>query len=62
VIGAVASEEWVVLRRVVHPYLRLTDEHGRTTHGRTEAIALLRMTERLETRAEVRPRDGQVYL
>jgi hypothetical protein len=62
VIGAVAGEEWVVLRRVLHPYLRFTDERGRTTRGRTKVIALLRMTERLETPAEVRLRDGQVYL
>ena len=62
VMGAVAGEEWVVLRRVLHPYLRFTDEHGRTTRGRTKVIALLRMTERLETPAEVRLRDGQVYL
>ena len=62
VMGAVAGEEWVVLRRVLHPYLRFTDERGRTTRGRTKVIALLRMTERLETPAEVRLRDGQVYL
>ena len=62
VIGAVAGEEWVVLRRVLHPYLRFTDERGRTTRGRTKVIALLRMTERLETPTEVRLRDGQVYL
>jgi hypothetical protein len=61
-MGAVAGEEWVVLRRVLHPYLRFTDERGRTTRGRTKVIALLRMTERLETPAEVRLRDGQVYL
>jgi hypothetical protein len=62
VISAVAGDEWVVLRRVLHPYLRFTAERGRTTRGRTKVIALLRMTERLETPAEVRLRDGQVYL
>ena len=62
VIGAVAGEEWVVLRRVLHPYLRFTDEYGRTTRGRTKVIALLRMTERLERPTEVRLRDDQVYL
>jgi hypothetical protein len=54
------KEPW--LRRVVHPYLRFTDEHGRTTRGRTKVIAVLRMTERLETPEEVRLRGGQVYL
>jgi hypothetical protein len=62
VISAVAGDEWVVLRRVLHPYLRFTDERGRTTRGRTKVIALLRMTERLEMPTEVRLRDGQVYL
>ena len=62
VIGVLAGKEWVVLRRVLHPDLRSTDEHGRTTRGRTKVIALLRMTERLETPEEVRLRGGQVYL
>jgi hypothetical protein len=61
VIGAVAGEEWVVLRRVLHPYLRFTDERGRTTRGRTKVIALLRMSETLERPSEVELRDGQVY-
>ncbi|MEP6649437.1 MAG: hypothetical protein ABJA74_05925 [Lapillicoccus sp.] len=61
VIGAVAGDDWVVLRRVLHPYLRFTDEHGRTTRGRTKVIALLRMTETLEPPTEIALRDGQVY-
>jgi len=61
VISAVAGDEWVVLRRVLHPYLRFTDERGRTTRGRTKVIALLRMSEVLERPTEVELRDGQVY-
>ena len=26
VIGAVAGDDWVALRRVLHPYLRFTDD------------------------------------
>ena len=61
VVGAVASDDWAVLRRVLHPYLRFTDERGRTTRGRTKVIALLRMSEVLERPTEVELRDGQVY-
>ena len=61
VIGAVAGDEWAVLRRVLHPYLHFTDEHGRTTRGRTKVIALLRMVETLDAPTEVELRDGQVY-
>jgi len=61
VIGAVAGDEWAVLRRVLHPYLHFTDEHGRTTRGRTKVIALLRMVETLDPPIEVELRDGQVY-
>jgi limonene-1,2-epoxide hydrolase len=61
VIRAVAGDDWAVLRRVLHPYLRFTDENGRTTRGRTKVIALLRMTERLETPTEIVLRDGQIY-
>lgn len=61
VVGAVAGEDWVVLRRVLHPYLRFTDEQGRTTRGRTKVIALLRMTETLDSPTEIELRDGQVY-
>jgi hypothetical protein len=62
VIRAVAGDDWVVLRRVLHPYLRFRDEYGRTTRGRTKVISLLRTTERLETPTEIQLRDGQVYL
>ena len=61
VIGAVAGDDWVALRRVLHPYLRFTDEQGRTTRGRTKVIALLRMVETLDPPTEVELRDGQVY-
>ena len=61
VIGAVAGDEWAVLRRVLHPYLHFTDEHGRTTRGRAKVIALLRMVETLDAPTEVELRDGQVY-
>ena len=62
VICVLAVKEWVVLRRVLHPDLRSTDEHGRTTRGRTKVIAVLRITERLETPEEVRHRGGHVYI
>jgi hypothetical protein len=62
VIGAVAGDDWVVLRRVLHPYLRFTDECGRTTRGRSKVIALLRACETLERPTEVELREGQVYL
>jgi len=61
VVGAVAGDDWAVLRRVLHPYLRFTDEQGRTTRGRTKVIALLRMVETLDAPIEVELRDGQVY-
>jgi len=61
VIGAVAGDEWAVLRRVLHPYLHFTDEAGRTTRGRTKVIALLRTVETLDPPTEVELRDGQVY-
>jgi hypothetical protein len=61
VIAAVGGDDWAALRRVLHPYLRFTDEHGRTTRGRTKVIALLRLVETLETPTEVELRDGQVY-
>ena len=61
VIGAVAGDEWAVLRRVLHPYLHFTDEAGRTTRGRTKVIALLRMVETLDPPTEVELREGQVY-
>ena len=35
VIGAVAGDEWAVLRRVLHPYLRFTDE-ARADHARAD--------------------------
>ncbi len=62
VCGAVAGDDWVALRRVLHPALRFTDPGGRSTRGRAKVIALLRMMETLDRPAVVELRDGRVYV
>jgi hypothetical protein len=60
VCGAVAGDDWVALRRVLHPAVRFTDPQRRTTRGRTKVIALLRALESLDEPDVVELRDGRV--
>jgi limonene-1,2-epoxide hydrolase len=60
VCGAVAGDDWVALRRVLHPAVRFTDPQRRTTRGRTKVIALLRTLESLDEPDVVELRDGRV--
>jgi hypothetical protein len=61
VCGAVAGNDWLALRRVLHPYLRFTDDRGRTTRGRLKVTALIREIEVLDPPEDIELRDGQVY-
>ena len=62
VCGAVAGDDWGVLRRVLHPALHFTDPGGRTTRGRSKVIALLREVSSLDPPAAVELRDGRVFV
>lgn len=61
VCGAVAVNDWLALRRVLHPYLHFTDERGRTTGGRLKVIAPMREIDVLGPPVDIELRDGQVY-
>jgi hypothetical protein len=61
VCGAVAGNDWLALRRVLHPYLHFTDDRGRTTRGRLKVIALMREIEVLSPPDDIELREGRVY-
>ena len=60
VCGAVAGDDWVALRRVLHPAVRFTDPQRRTTRGRTKVIAVLRTLDSLDEPDLVELREGRV--
>ena len=58
--AAMEAREWGELRRLLHPYLRLTDR-GVSLSGRNNVLAHLREHPTPRPPREVEVRDGQVY-
>ena len=61
VYAALAEDDRVGLRLLLHPYLHRTGVDGVTVRGRTKVLALLDLGAPPEPPAAVELRDGQIY-
>lgn len=52
--------DWETLRRLLHPYLRWTED-GTTIRGRRNVLARLQDSNRLPAPRSIELRDDQVY-
>ena len=60
IVSAVGAGDPGIVRLLLHPYLHWT-EHGLTTRGRTNVLALLAGRVELAEPVRVELRDGQIY-